>query len=221
MITDYHCHILPRIDDGAKSVEEALTMIATLQSQGVAKIIATPHFYAHREKSVERFLEKREKAYQSLLAENKACAEILLGAEVAVEHGLSKLSALEKLKLGDSPYMLLELPFQKPEPWIWEEIEEISLACKITPVIAHLHRYAGLYTKADFEKILESGSMIQINIDAFGTFRERKIAKMILKSNAHYLFGSDCHNLSNRKPNFDILQKTKYHKYLNSVENII
>ena len=51
-MTEYHCHILPGIDDGAKDVETSLEMIETMKSQGVDRIIATPHFYAHREKSI-------------------------------------------------------------------------------------------------------------------------------------------------------------------------
>ena len=57
--TDYHCHILPGIDDGAENAAASVKMIALLHEQGVRRIVATPHFYAHRENSVKEYLEKR------------------------------------------------------------------------------------------------------------------------------------------------------------------
>ncbi|HOR22980.1 MAG TPA: capsular polysaccharide biosynthesis protein, partial [Ruminococcus sp.] len=66
MLTDLHCHILPGIDDGAKDREMSLAMLDMMKEQGVGRAVATPHFYAHREKSVEAFLEKRRAAFQSI-----------------------------------------------------------------------------------------------------------------------------------------------------------
>ena len=66
MLTEYHCHILPQIDDGSKSIEMSLKMAEIMQAQGVERIIATPHFYAHREKSVSDYLQKRQSAYAKI-----------------------------------------------------------------------------------------------------------------------------------------------------------
>ncbi len=63
MRTEYHCHILPGIDDGAHNPEMSLEMLEMMRMQGIERVVATPHFYAHREKSVEDFLEKRKNAY--------------------------------------------------------------------------------------------------------------------------------------------------------------
>lgn len=49
MLTEYHCHILPGMDDGSDSVDTSLKMVEMLKTQGVGRLIATPHFYAHRE----------------------------------------------------------------------------------------------------------------------------------------------------------------------------
>ena len=48
MLTDFHSHILPGIDDGSKRVSDSLAMLKILRSQGVERVIFTPHFYAHR-----------------------------------------------------------------------------------------------------------------------------------------------------------------------------
>ena len=58
MLTDHHCHILPNIDDGSDSVDTSLQMIKMMKEQGVDRIVSTSHFYAHREKSVDSFIER-------------------------------------------------------------------------------------------------------------------------------------------------------------------
>ena len=55
---DLHSHILPQMDDGSRSVDESLQMLAALAAQGVTDVAATPHFYAS-ENSPERFLARR------------------------------------------------------------------------------------------------------------------------------------------------------------------
>ena len=95
MLTDYHCHILPGMDDGAYDVDTSLAMINIMKEQGVERIIATPHFYAHEERSLTEYLLRREDAYESM-ADLAAVQNIMLGAEVAIEHGISKIHGIEQ-----------------------------------------------------------------------------------------------------------------------------
>jgi protein-tyrosine phosphatase len=53
------------MDDGSRNIEESLTMLDTLISQGVDTVIATPHFYANEE-SLDKFLQRRQNAYDSI-----------------------------------------------------------------------------------------------------------------------------------------------------------
>ena len=62
---DFHTHILPKVDDGSRSLEQSLAMLNELKKQGVKKLVATPHFYANDE-SVESFLERRNRVYAEL-----------------------------------------------------------------------------------------------------------------------------------------------------------
>ena len=89
MITDFHTHILPEIDDGSSSVEESLEMLQLMTGQGIERVVCTPHFYANHT-SLERFLEKREKAYKKLverMAEGNF-PQLVLGAEVLYFRGI-------------------------------------------------------------------------------------------------------------------------------------
>ena len=89
MWVDFHSHILPRMDDGSPDVETSLQMLRSLRDQGVERVALTPHYYAHRS-SVERFLKKRDDAYQQLLEAigDEPMPELLLGAEVALDYEL-------------------------------------------------------------------------------------------------------------------------------------
>lgn len=55
MLTDYHCHVLPGIDDGSETSEISEKMLDLMKMHGVGRVILTPHFYPHREQSVEDF----------------------------------------------------------------------------------------------------------------------------------------------------------------------
>lgn len=207
MLTEHHCHILPQIDDGSISVEMSLEMINMMKMQGVQKIIATPHFYAHREKSIKSYLEKRQNSYNKLVQADESNQNILLGAEIAIEHDVSKLSDIDKLRIADTNYILLELPYAGFSDWYLEEITNIAYGYNLIPIIAHIHRYLGYYTKSEYEKILKLNAVFQINNEAFGNFREKHFAKFLIKEEYPYLFGSDAHNLTDRKPNWDLLKK--------------
>lgn len=207
MITDYHCHILPDFDDGSDSVETSLLMIEKMKSQGVGRIIATPHFYAHREESVDGYLERRKKAFDILRESNPAVENIMLGAEVAIENGISSLDGLEKLAFQNTEYILLELPFTNYSKWITEEIYNISCRYKLKIILAHIHRYRNLYSKSQLSEILEMGAVLQVNNEALRTFGSRHFVKKLIKDGHEIVFGSDSHNMTSRQPNWDVLKK--------------
>ncbi|MBR6624165.1 MAG: capsular polysaccharide biosynthesis protein [Ruminococcus sp.] len=207
MRTDYHCHVLPEIDDGAKNTDMSVQMLEMLHGQGVERVTATPHFYAHREKSVRRFLEKRQQSYDKLMSCKNPFGELILGAEVAVEHGISELEGIERLAISGTDLILLEFPYGPYAEWMSEEIYNISCEYHLTPVIAHIHRYIGYYSRSEMEHILKTNAVFQINNEAFGSFREKRFVKALMKSGVPVVFGSDSHNMSGRRPNFDLLAK--------------
>jgi len=207
MLTDYHCHILPGIDDGSKNTEMSLGMVKLMHDQGVERIFATPHFYAHREKSVSRYLEKRQEAYEKLMSAGPEVKDIRLGSEIAIEHGISELRDIEKLRYADTDFILLEFPYTKFSGWMLEEIENISCGYGLKPVIAHIHRYLRFFSKNDLETALGLDAVYQINNEAFGSFSERRLVKKLIRDDYPLIFGSDSHNLDSRKPNWDLLKK--------------
>ena len=207
MLTDHHSHILPGIDDGAKNVEMSLEMIRALKQQGVERIVATPHFYAHREDSIDAYLQKRQNAFDALMQQNPAVSNIILGAEVAIERGISELDGIQKLAFQGTDYILLEFPYTSFANWMIEEIENITYNFKLTPIIAHLHRYTDDYSKEQMQSVLALNALIQFNNEVFETWSDKRFLKSVVSSGHEILFGSDTHNMKSRKPNFDLLLK--------------
>ena len=207
---DFHTHLLPRMDDGSKSVEESMTMLESLRAQGVRKVIATPHFYANDE-SVDRFIARRDAAYSMLKEEWKDIPEIILGAEVRYYDGISRLPDLKKLRVENSRLLLLEMPFASWTEYSIREIIDIAVQGKIIPVLAHIDRYLPMLKKSVLPRLLDSGVLIQANTSFFdGRFSRYKALNMVKTNQIHFI-GSDCHNLTDRIPDtskaFDRIRK--------------
>jgi len=207
LTTDYHSHILPNIDDGSDSIKTSLKMIKMMKQQGIGIIVATPHFYIHREVSLDSYLVKRQNAYEKLMASDPAVKDIHIGAEVAIEKGISVLGELEKLCISGTRLILLEPPFTQYNSWIVEEIDEIANSRRLIPIIAHVHRYMGVYSKSDLKSLMSVDAVFQINAEAFEHFSTRRFVNKLISSGRDFVFGSDAHDLDDRKPNFDLIAK--------------
>lgn len=206
MLTDYHCHVLPKIDDGASDPQISLKMLEVMKSQGIERVVFTPHFYAHRERSVESFLKRREEALDQIKAD-MPIKNVFLGAEVAIEKGISELEGIEKLAVTGTKLILLELPYNSYSRWMSEEIYNIACETGFTPVIAHVHRYTDWYSKQEMSDILDTEAVFQVNAEAFEKMGNRRYVNKLIKDGLRPVFGSDSHNLDSRKPNFDLLMK--------------
>ena len=197
---DLHSHILPAVDDGSRNTQESLKMLRMLKKQGVTKVVATPHFYANRS-SVDEFLSNREESYLRLCAElSENMPQIILGAEVKYYEGISRLENLNKLCIGDSKLLLLEMPMRKWTEFILRELRELSLCGNIIIVLAHIERYLAYQNKGTVDELVNDGILIQANANFFINFTSRHKALSMLRRNLIHFIGSDCHNLTDRVP---------------------
>lgn len=197
---DFHSHILPNMDDGAKSIEESIKLLEMLENEDVEAVCLTPHFYPNNE-DIESFLKRREKSYKELKNSYKSNLKLLLGAEVRYYRGISNNNDISKLTLENTKILLLELPFQEPiSESMLQEIVNLSKNQHLTIVLAHIERYN---IDDDMLKNLKNvGILIQANTESFiGLFRGRQSINR-LKKGLIDLIGSDTHNLDTRIPNY-------------------
>ena len=213
-MTDLHTHILPEMDDGSGSVLESLSLLQMEREQGVDTVILTPHLYRERE-PVARFLERRQAAFDRLRAEltqvtQKDGPKLLLGAEVAWFPSLMGEEQLDRLCLGGTRYLLLELHFEPWPPHLLKQVYEFSCSTGLTPVLAHVERYLSIQDRGKIQDLISMGFPMQMNADSLLRFWSRKRCLDLLRSGTWYL-GSDCHSLDRRPPRMGqavpILQK--------------
>ncbi len=216
--TDYHCHVLPAFDDGAKDCETSERMLDMMCGQGIENIIFTPHFYMHREKSVSSFLKRRETAFTSI--PDRKC-NFYLGAEVALERGICELPDVKKLAVQGTDLILLELPFNNVGRWVFDEIHNLVCDTGLKPILAHIHRYTGIFSKNDLSSLINLDAVMQVNAELLKTFSGRLFMKRLIKNNCEIVFGSDAHNLSDRKPDYTPLKKHVREEILVNSDNIL
>lgn len=200
---DFHSHILPEIDDGAKDVEESIAMLKMLKEQGVNTVALTPHYIATDE-SPEDFLKRREASFSKLKnaikKENADVPEMLLGAEVYFYPGLLRMEGIEKLKLEGTNLLLLEMPMSRWSEFNLREIIECSNSMGTTIVLAHIERYLKLQKSDIIDTLLDNDFLLQTNASFFNMKKTRRKALKMFKNNEIHFIGSDCHNTKYRPP---------------------
>ncbi|HUU41906.1 MAG TPA: CpsB/CapC family capsule biosynthesis tyrosine phosphatase, partial [Desulfatiglandales bacterium] len=110
---DLHCHILPGLDDGARTFEEALKMVRIAQSDGIKTIVATPHLFRGGFATGDlASIEEKRRTLNDALGENAIEVEIKSGAEVHISHNLiDEIRAhRNSLTINGSAYMFIEFP---------------------------------------------------------------------------------------------------------------
>lgn len=201
-IIDFHMHILPGIDDGSRNIDTSCSMLETAAEQGVEIIVATPHFYASRDR-MEHFLEKRERARETLTEKMQdSSLQIRVGAEVAFFRGISRAEKLDSLTIEGTDLMLLEMPFIPWESSDIKEVEDLISKRGYRVMLAHLERYMDMPENRHlFEELLELPVYVQINAESLTDWRRRgRLIRMFRDGEAHVL-GSDSHGLHRRPPN--------------------
>lgn len=165
-MTDMHCHILPCVDDGASSVEEACSMACKAWENGTERIIATPHFCRPDQRRRLSISEFRRCVYllQKGLQELGCGLELRSGMEVFATAELPKLMEERKLlTLADSRYLLVEFYFDEHETYICDTLRMVAER-GFVPVIAHPERYHAVQrTPALAREWFSRGYIMQLN----------------------------------------------------------
>ena len=209
---DIHCHILPDLDDGASSLEEAMEMARMAAESGVTDIIATPHFRGVPD-SLEMIEEIDRRCYvlREALIRNEIPVRIHKGAEILCTPHTPVMARQGLLPtLGDTQYVLTEFYFNETFDFMDSCLRKLAM-CGYTPVVAHPERYEAV--QWDPEMIWgwsDAGYVLQINkgsiLGALGEGAEQAAHELLEMGMAH-LFASDAHGCDRRTPNMDGLRR--------------
>lgn len=199
-MVDLHVHILPWLDDGAASMEDALEMADMAVESGVRRLVVTPH--SNQRGRFENYCsEELQDVFEEFLSELKReniQLKVHPGMEIfATEDMAEKIKDGSLMGLNDSATYLVEFPFDADPYWIGNQLEAVR-ELKKRPLIAHPERY---YCVQEFPGIvyewIKLGCLTQVNkgsiLGRFG--RSAGItAELLLENNLVTCIASDAHS---------------------------
>lgn len=199
---DIHCHILPEVDDGARSVREAVQMLNMQKESGVGTVILTPHF---RPGMFEPTVSQIYTSYYRLkAAAAQTGVRLLLGREYHISSLFEEHVKQRNLPvLADTDYVLAEYSSRHSYALIRRSAERM-LQAGYRPVIAHIERYPALEDLEKVEELYRMGILLQINAGSVlgeETRAAKKYCRKLIEKDLIHLIASDSHRTNMRKPN--------------------
>lgn len=206
-MVDLHCHILPGVDDGAETTEDALEMARMAAASGVTHLIATPHCnlpYSESKNYVSSFLIEQFLDLRSRIQQAEIPLNLYLGAEVLCTPEVPRLIQTGKLlPLANSKCLLVEFFFDEGLAYMDNMLQAIA-AEGTTPVVAHPERYETIqHSPYVLERWFRNGYVIQLNkgsiLGRLGRGAKRT-ADWILDHGLAHVVASDAHSPVFRTP---------------------
>lgn len=199
---DLHTHILPGLDDGARTLADALEMARVFVAEGVTVVAATPHVREDFPTSANTMLRSVARLRQ-MFDEEGIPLTLLPGAEVAIDW-LVRLDVTELRRLslaGSGHYLLVETPYRG---WPVELLERLlSLrAAGFTPVLAHPERNPAVQaTPSLLAPLVRGGTLVQVtaaSLDGRLGSGSRDAGHRLVAAGLAHLVASDAHGPSVR-----------------------
>ena len=191
--TDHHSHILPGVDDGVETIDEALRILATYEELGIKTLWLTPHIMEDCPNSPQKLrarFEKQKAAYNGSV-------ELHLAAEYMIDNHLRKLlnANEELLPIGTSgKHILVETSYYNAPIKMRDTLQQIK-SLGYHPLLAHPERYMYL-DNAEYTRLHSEGVKFQLNLASLaGGYGKavKKKAEWLLTNGLYSVSGSDLH----------------------------
>lgn len=196
---DMHSHILPNIDDGAKSLNDSLLLATRFKELGFNKLIATPHIMADYFRNSPASINKALDILRDGLLKNNIDLEVSAAAEYYLDETFEKkIEQKEVLTFGEKKFLLFELSYINQPHNVFKVISKMQDA-GYQPVLAHPERYPYFYGTLDtYESIRATGCLLQLNtISLTGYYGKscKQTAEELVDNNCIDFIGSDMHHI--------------------------
>lgn len=199
---DYHCHILPGVDDGVQTMQTSLEILKRYEELGVSEVWFTPHVMEDMPNTTEdlksRFEELQTAYSKDIEQSNRKPLILHLAAEYMMDEAFDeRLEKKDLLTLGNQDQILVETSYYNPPMHMLDLLNRIKNK-GYYPVLAHPERYMYMDDK-DYKQLKDMGIRFQLNLgslsDGYGRHVRKKALKM-LKDNWYQYRGTDCHRMN-------------------------
>jgi tyrosine-protein phosphatase YwqE len=194
---DIHSHLLPGIDDGARTFADSLRLTQSLQSLGITQIITTPHIIQHVWDNNQEDIDSLCKITKTNLSNKNINIPFQAAAEYLMDDQFVQLFQSQNLLTLKDNYVLVEMSYINAPIQLYTILFDLQLAGYI-PVLAHPERY--LFYQNNFEeykRLKRAGCLFQLNLLAVVGYygcQISKTAEKLLAASLYDYVGSDVHH---------------------------
>ena len=207
---DLHCHLLPGIDDGAKTIQDSLELARLAVNNGITHVITTPHIQPGVYENDRETIAAAFQAFTAALGEENIPLKTGMAAEVRISTEMIPMLAEERIPFlgehGGYKVMLLEFPHSHIIPGT-DKLIEYLLQRKIKPMIVHPERNREIMRHPDrIRPFVEMGCLLQVTAGSIaGNFGVEvcKRAVEMLSNGWVEVLASDAHNIAYRPPELE------------------
>jgi len=194
---DIHSHLLPGIDDGARTFEDTLRLTQALQSFGVAQLITTPHIIEHVWENTQEQILTLKTTTVLELEKNNIGVPFKAAAEYLMDDQFVRLFQSHDLLTLKNNYVLVEMSYINAPIQLYSILFDLQVAGYI-PVLAHPERYLFYHNNfSEYVKLKRAGCLFQLNLlSVVGYYGPQitKIAEQLLAKGMYTYVGSDVHH---------------------------
>lgn len=199
---DLHAHVLPGIDDGPRSTEEALAVVEAARLAGTTTIVATPHVSV-RYRLTSRQIRGAVEAMNAALAHAQSPVQILPGAEIALERLIDlDTGELDRLGLGGGRCLLIEPPLRRLAGDVEWPIRSLLEDPTRRVLLAHAERCPIFMRQPRrLHELVEAGALVQVTAGSLmGRFGRatREFALLLVRCGYVHNVASDMHDVAAR-----------------------
>ncbi len=190
---DIHSHLIPKLDDGSRSVEQSLATLEQFRADGVTDVILTPHLRASElNVDPEDALERRQAAYAVLQRRAPAEPRLHLGFEIMLDLPLPEAAQDRRFALAETRYYLVEFPLGIVGRFASTALEQV-VRSGITPVVAHPERYLACNVRM-MSHWREIGAKIQVDATTLTRNSTRgRLARQLVSAGLADVLAADNH----------------------------
>ncbi|UPQ79273.1 histidinol phosphatase [Flavobacterium azooxidireducens] len=194
---DIHSHLIPGIDDGAKTIKDSLKLIGELEKIGFSQIITTPHVLPFVWNNTKQIIQEGELSLLEVLKSVDNKVYFKAAAEYMLDSSLFEKIKKEKLLTLKDNYLLVEMSYLNPPIQLLDYIYMLQVE-GYKPILAHPERYLFYHNNFDaYLQLKKSGCLFQLNLLSTVGYYGKHVAEIsdkLLKKELIDFVGSDIHN---------------------------